>query len=141
MKTIMRQTLFFQWFRRVALGMMIVALALILLSTLPLQSAHAASLGQIDPGTHQCAINAPCIEGLWQEGTTIHFTWSGNYDGYNVHWSRPGKEGEYHVDGTSTTFTNAHPHTTYTFSVEGCTTHFLRSSTCTSWVSQRITTR
>lgn len=113
--------------------------ALVMLSLLPVTSAYAASFENDYLG---CGAGSPCIDGLYQQGDTIHITWL-NYgsDGYNVLWSRPGNGGQIHVDGTSATLKTPNHNMTYTFSVEGCDTHFLARSTCTPWsASQQITT-
>ena len=88
-----------------------------------------------------CPADRPCITGLSQQGHTIFIQWMGSWDGFNIQWSQPGGQGGFHVDGTSGSLTNVHPYTTYTFSVEGCDTHFLAPSTCSPWSpNERITT-
>ena len=134
MKTTMRRTTFPQLLGRISPKIIIAAFVLMLLSILPLTPAHAFGL---------CPVDRPCITGLYQQGHTIFIQWSpnGSYDGFNIHWSRPGYQSGFHVDGTSSSLTNAHPYTTYTFSVEGCNTHFLAPSTCSPWsFSEQITT-
>jgi Fibronectin type III domain len=107
------------------------------LSLLAYAPAHAAS------AFGQCPADRPCITVLSQTGHTLSLTWSPpNYDGYNVFWSRPGSSNQFHVDGSTTaTLSEIYPYTTYTFSVEGCDTHFLAPSTCSPWSSsEQITT-
>lgn len=96
---------------------------------------------------HLCPADRPCVTELYQSGSTIQIGWDGhqNFDAYNVRWSRPGRaESQFEVSGGSrghTQITNAHSHTTYTVKVQGCTTHFLASSTCTPWAEETITTK
>lgn len=109
----------------------------------PISVVQAAGFGNDNIG---CAYDRPCIDNLSQEGNTliIHWNGQGNYDAYNVRWSRPGKNesqvkrpgggsGEFRVN-------NVHSGTTYTFKVQGCNTHFLGRSTCSPWEEQSITT-
>ncbi len=113
----------------------VIALTFCVLSYTP---AHAAS------ADGQCPADRPCITGLYQNGHTITVRWFSpqSYDGYNILWSRPGYQQQFHVDGgTSANLNNIYPYTTYTFQVEGCNTHFLAPSTCSPWsYSEKITT-
>ena len=125
------------WLGRLSATIIFAAIALTL-SVLAYTPAHAAS------ASGQCPDDRPCITGLYQGGHTISLRWYSpqSYDGYNILWSRPGYQNQFHVDGgTSATLTNIYPYTTYTFSVEGCDTHILAPSTCSPWsYSEQITT-
>lgn len=105
-----------------------IALTFYVLAATPAQAASA----------NQCSSGRPCITDGYQTGhtITIDFYAMYRYDGYNVLWSRPGTQPQqFHIDhdAISANLTNILPYTTYTFSVEGCNTHFLGSSTCTPW--------
>lgn len=83
-----------------------------------------------------CAVGQPCIDNLYQTGTTIVVEWKGDqeWDAYNVRWSRPGRaETQHAVAGGrrgSFRITTVNPGVTYTVKVQGCETHVLSSSTC-----------
>jgi hypothetical protein len=118
-------------------------LAMTMMGFLPISTVaklSAASVYQQQSGV--CPADRPCITALYQQGHTIFIQWSGSYDGFNILWSRPGYQGQFHVDGTSSSLTQVYPYMTYTFSVEGCDTHFLAPSTCSPWsYSEQITTQ
>lgn len=94
-----------------------------------------------------CAVGQPCIDNLYQTGTTIVVEWTADqeWDGFNFRWSRPGRaETQYAVSGGrsgSFRITNVHPGVTYSVTVQGCTTHFLSSSTCSPWEYASITAK
>ena len=101
------------------------------ISALSTPSAQAATASQ-------CVSGNPCISDGYQTGhtITIDFYAMYRYDGYNVIWSRPGTQPtQFHIDhdAISANLTNILPYTSYTFSVQGCNTHFLAPSTCTPW--------
>ncbi|MFD9828490.1 fibronectin type III domain-containing protein [Tsukamurella tyrosinosolvens] len=94
-----------------------------------------------------CAVGQPCIDNLYQTGTTIVVEWRGDqeWDGYNVRWSRPGRAETQHAvaGGRAGSFriNDVHPGVTYTVKVQGCETHVLSSSTCSPWEEASITVR
>ncbi|MCA0155348.1 fibronectin type III domain-containing protein [Tsukamurella sp. M9C] len=94
-----------------------------------------------------CAVGQPCIDNLYQTGTTIVVEWKGDqeWDAYNVRWSRPGRaETQHAVAGGrrgSFRITTVNPGVTYTVKVQGCETHVLSSSTCSPWEEASITAR
>ena len=103
--------------------------------------AMAAGFGNDNPG---CAADEPCFNGAYQSGDKVifNFTGVGGWDFYNVRYVQAGG-GEKQVENRSATFTfnNTRPHRVYTLSVQGCNSHALRRSTCSSWVQQSVTTR
>lgn len=114
-----------------------------LVPTASLASLAAASVYQQQWGN--CPSDRPCLTGLYQQGHTIVITWSpiNSYDDFNILWSRSGYQSQFEVGGSSTSssLTNVYPYTTYTFSIQGCNTHFLAHSTCSPWsYSEQITT-
>lgn len=118
-----------------------VALLLLFLSLiLPPQIAPAQGFN----GDNQaCAFDAPCFNGSHQEGNTVVFQFTGTccWDFFNVRYAQAGG-GEKQVENKSGTYilTDTKPNSVYSISVQGCTSHTLSHSTCTSWTQSSVTT-
>jgi hypothetical protein len=103
--------------------------------TLPVASAAAQ---------HGCPADRPCIQELYQNGTTIIVGWDGHEDfnHYNVRWSRPGRdETQSEVNGGNSgsfRINNVHPGVRYTIKVQGCNRNLLGESSCTPWYEDSI---
>jgi uncharacterized membrane protein len=99
---------------------------------------------QAPPGlandVHNCPADAPCFQEAYQAGNRIIFKFNGvtGWDLYNVRFG----DGE-QFENKSGTFilNNVKPGNTYTISVQGCHTHLLGHSDCSSWVPQSVATR
>lgn len=86
-----------------------------------------------------CPADVPCINELYQEGSTLHIGWDGHehFDHYNLRWSRPGRdETQYETAGGSHgsfSINNINAGMVYTVKVQGCDTNFFGESTCSGW--------
>ena len=91
-------------------------------------------------GVNVCPADSPCISELsiTKDGD-LFARWTGSYDAFNIRWLNPDVVDNEDV-GTNHTSLLRSPdwHRTYQFAVEGCTRHFLSSSTCTPRVTQNI---
>jgi hypothetical protein len=93
---------------------------------------------------HQCPADRPCIQELYQDGTTIIVGWDGHevFNHYNFRWSRPGRsETQSEVrGGSSGTFriNNVNGGLRYTVKVQGCNRNLLGESSCTPWYEDSI---
>ncbi|PEP75443.1 hypothetical protein CN581_26940 [Bacillus toyonensis] len=100
---------------------------------------HNKRLSIIDYGPQLCSIDKPCITDIYKQGPNIIIAWSDveNRDRYNFRWGRPGmQEKQLQLaggNGGQFILKNFRHNTLYTFKVQGCTTHFLSSSSCTPW--------
>jgi hypothetical protein len=90
-----------------------------------------------------CAFDAPCFNGSHQEGNTVIFQFTGTccWDFFNVRYAQVGG-GDKQVENKSGTYTfrDVKPNSVYSISVQGCTSHTLSRSTCTSWTRSSVTT-
>jgi hypothetical protein len=85
----------------------------------------------------------PCINNAVYDGRGITITWSAGdaYDVFNVRWSRPGRdETQNEVHGLQFVVSPVHAGTVYHFAVQSCVTRTFRSSRCTAWDDQVVTT-
>ena len=92
-----------------------------------------------------CAVGMPCIQAVYNVRANLIVEWNDtdNRDHYNFRWSRPGKPAV-QVEkpggrGGSFTLRDFWPNTEYTFAVQGCRKPLIGRSTCTSWVTQTVT--
>ena len=103
----------------------------------------ARAQGTFQGDTQGCAYDSPCFNGSHQVGNTVVFNFTGTccWDFYNVRYAQVGG-GDKQVENRSGTFTfkNVKPSSVYTISVQGCKSHTLAHSTCTSWTQASVTT-
>jgi hypothetical protein len=110
-----------------------------------LLSTSVLRAGNLDNDVVGCAVGRPCIDGSSASGTDLTITWHSdqNWDKYHVRWSRQGQQ-THTADpkgGSQGSFTihNAHAGSAYSFSVEGCVTHYVGHDRCSPWEQQTIT--
>lgn len=90
-----------------------------------------------------CPVDRPCFVSAYQACHTVNFDFSGikDWDFYNLRYPVSGG-GERQVENRSGKYTinNARPAATYTIKVQGCSSRTLRSSKCSPWVQESVTT-
>jgi hypothetical protein len=118
------------------------ALLLSLVSTFSTTSVISLSVinsSAMAGNTILCPSDRPCINHAYQDGNKVIFGFNhtSGWDYYNVRYGVKQVENR----SGSFTITNVQPNRIYRISVQGCSKHFLSRSTCSSWVSESVTTR
>jgi hypothetical protein len=108
-------------------------------------AVSAARAGNLDNDVVGCAVGRPCIDGSSASGSDLVITFHADqtWDKYHVRWARQGQE-THTADlggGSRGSFTihNAHAGSVYSFSIEGCITHYVGHDRCSPWEQQSIT--
>jgi len=119
------------------------ALSIIPISALTLFWGQGAIAGSYLGDVRSCPADRPCFTESYQSGNKIIFRFDGigGWDFYNVRYNvRGGGEKQVENHSGSFTFNNVQPNRVYTISVQGCNSRFLRSSVCSPWAEENVTT-